>query len=91
MLKHLPVVLRRIFAVRINSREQIEVTIREAMGRQWVDVRIWTRDLDGEMVSTPKGLSLKSENLRDVIKALQEAADDELIGAPAPTENGGVA
>lgn len=86
MMKRLPDVLRTVYAVRINAREQIKVVISEGGGRRWIDVRVWIRDLDGNLVSTSKGVSLRPDNARVIAKAIEAAADDDLIQAPGGGE-----
>ena len=53
-----------------NSRESIVVSATTHMGYDLVDVREFYKDVDGALKPTRKGVSLRREQVGDVIKAL---------------------
>ena len=54
-----------------NNREVYRVTQREYKGHDLVDLRVWYSDAKtGEFLPSNKGISLKTDCLPEVIKAL---------------------
>lgn len=62
-----------------NSRESVVISLTEYRGQDYADIRIWFTDQAGELKPSQKGVSVKPENLPDVIRALQAA--QERLGA----------
>lgn len=58
-----------------NSRESVRVGLTEYRGQQYADIRIWFLDQAGELKPSQKGVSIRPENLPDVIHALSDALD----------------
>jgi hypothetical protein len=63
-----------------NSRERVVVGLTEYRGQQYVDIRVWFTDQAGELKPSQKGVSLKPENLPDVIHALTDALEQLALG-----------
>ena len=63
-----------------SARESIRVTLKERGGDLRCDLRISTSDARGVRQETGRGLSVPVSRLRDVIRALEEAA--RLAGQP---------
>lgn len=60
-----------------NRLDAYVVRIGEYKGHQFVDVRLWTESGSGpEKIPTRKGVAIKPDCLRDVIAALERAADE---------------
>jgi hypothetical protein len=67
--------MKTIFEFPKNSRERFRICIRRRQRDEqpFVDVRVLAKDASGEFVTTPHGLSIKPEALRNIIEALEEA------------------
>jgi len=56
-----------------NTREKIRVYINEYAGKQLLHIRVFYQDLDGEWKPTKKGISLRLDLAKEVLKgALDE-------------------
>ena len=62
--------------------EVLRIGASEYKGQQYVDIRIWFTDKNGEKRPGKAGVSLRMEAIPDVIRALQEA-EKALQGAPS--------
>ncbi len=56
-----------------KGKDRIIVSLTEFKGRQYVDIRTYFENQEGEWIPTKKGISLMPENLDDMIKFLEEA------------------
>lgn len=56
-----------------NSSNKIRVSLTDFKGHDFVDVRVYYEDEDGEYKPTKKGIALKPEVIPEVIEALQKA------------------
>ncbi|HAX18565.1 MAG TPA: transcriptional regulator [Actinobacteria bacterium] len=56
-----------------KGKDRIIVSLTEFKGRQYVDIRTYFENQEGEWIPTKKGISLTPENLDDMIKFLEEA------------------
>ena len=62
-----------------NNSDVIRVRARLYMGHDLVDVRVWARSRSGELVRTPKGLSINVDQVRDLIDGLEWALQQPCI------------
>jgi hypothetical protein len=57
-----------------NSRDEIRIELGEYKGHEFVSVRIWTKSHDSEdVVPTKKGITVKPDQLAELITALKDA------------------
>ena len=56
-----------------NSSNKIRISLTEFKGNNFVDLRVYYEDEEGEYKPTKKGVALKPELIPQVIEALQEA------------------
>jgi len=56
-----------------KGKDRIIVSLTEFKGRQYVDIRTYFENQEGEWIPTKKGISITPENLDDMIKFLEEA------------------
>lgn len=56
-----------------KGKDKIIVTVKEFKGKQYVDIRTFFENDDGEWIPTKKGISFTPENLDEAIKLLQKA------------------
>jgi hypothetical protein len=56
-----------------KGKDRIIVSVKEFKGKQYVDVRTYFANDDGEWIPTKKGITLSPENVDDAIRFLQEA------------------
>ena len=61
-----------------NSRESIVVSETEYKGSKYVDVRIFYKDLAGNLKPTRKGVSIRPEKVSDLLAALSAFVDDSV-------------
>ena len=61
-----------------NSRESIVVSETEYKGSKYVDVRIFYKDLGGNLKPTRKGVSIRPEKVSDLLAALSAFVDDSV-------------
>ena len=70
-----------------NSREQVQVLLRNYKGRDLIDLRVfWTQD-SKEWLPSKKGLALSVDKLPVLLAALHKAA--ELVGEADPEPEAG--
>jgi hypothetical protein len=65
-----------IFEFEKNSAEVVRTSISEFKGKQYVDFRVWTSGAAGDLGEkrpTKKGLTISTEILPDLLKAVQAA------------------
>lgn len=56
-----------------RNRQKLLVTIREVKGTKMIDLRVHQTGDDGELVATPAGVSLTSDQAERAIELLGEA------------------
>jgi hypothetical protein len=56
-----------------KGKDKIIIMLKEFKGKQYIDIRTYFENQDGEWIPTKKGISLTPDNLDDVIKFLKEA------------------
>ena len=64
---------RLIGAVRKNAQQDIVVQLRSYKGSRFVDLRVMARGPDGGSIPTPKGVTMKAEDLPKIIGLLRQA------------------
>ncbi len=65
-----------------KGKDKIIVTVKEFKGKQYIDLRTYFQNDDGEWIPTKKGISLTPDNLDEMIQFLQKAKK----AAPAKEE-----
>ncbi len=65
-----------------KGKDKIIVTVKEFKGKQYIDLRTYFQNDDGEWIPTKKGISLTPDNLDEMIQFLQKAKK----AAPAKAE-----
>jgi Transcriptional Coactivator p15 (PC4) len=63
-----------------QRREEVRVTVRRANGRKLLDVRIWIENELGQLIPTPRGVSLRPAEwttLRQVLDGLKNRKGGE--------------
>ena len=61
-----------------NSAEKVKIFLNRYRGNEYIDIRIWTKNLPGEDGAenpSRKGLTLHVELLPDLLRALKEAEE----------------
>lgn len=58
-----------------NARETIRVVRDQYQGHELVHIRVWFSEGDGELKPTKKGLAFRTDQLPQVIEALQKAQE----------------
>lgn len=80
--------IKRIATMPLNKRgDHLCIDVNENNGKLVVDLRRWYTDDDDNLMPTSKGVSIASENLPDVLKALTAASNEVGVAAksaPAP-------
>jgi hypothetical protein len=56
-----------------KGKDKIIISVKEFKGRQYVDVRTFFANDEGEWIPTKKGVTLSPETVDDAIRYLQEA------------------
>ena len=56
-----------------KGNDKIIVNIKDFKGKQYIDVRTYFENDEGEWIPTKKGISFTPENLAEAIKLLQKA------------------
>lgn len=56
-----------------NSTEKIRVTISEYKGHEFIDVRVYFEDDNGEWKPTKKGIAISPDKIDEVISLLKKA------------------
>lgn len=56
-----------------RGRDVLRVSSSTFKGREYVDVRVWYVDRDGDLKPTAKGVSIRPDAVQDVIQALHAA------------------
>jgi hypothetical protein len=56
-----------------EDSEQLKIQVREYEGKKYLDLRIFFRGREGDMLATKKGLTLRVKELDQAIAALQRA------------------
>jgi len=56
-----------------KGKDKIIVTVKEFKGKQYIDIRTFFENDEGEWIPTKKGISFTPENLDEAIKLLQKA------------------
>ena len=56
-----------------KGNDKIIITVKEFKGKQYIDLRTYFENDQGEWIPTKKGISLTPDNLDDMIGFLQEA------------------
>ena len=62
--------LDRRTVIEKNSRESIVVSETEYKGNKYVDVRVFYKDTDGSLKPTRKGVSVRHDQLDELVSAL---------------------
>lgn len=69
---------------RKNSSETVRIAARSFQGHDLIDVRVFARTREGEIVPTPKGVSINVDQVPDLLEclewALQQACDENPDG-----------
>jgi hypothetical protein len=56
-----------------KGKDKIIITLKEFKGKQYIDIRTYFENQEGEWIPTKKGISLTPDNVDDLIKFLNEA------------------
>jgi hypothetical protein len=56
-----------------KGNDKIIVTVKEFKGKQYIDLRTYFENDQGEWLPTKKGISLTPDNVDDMIEFLQKA------------------
>ncbi len=56
-----------------KGNDKIIVTVKDFKGKQYIDVRTYFENDEGNWIPTKKGISFTPENLAEAIKLLQKA------------------
>jgi len=56
-----------------KGKDKIIILLKEFKGKQYIDIRTYFENQEGEWIPTKKGISLTPDNLDDVIKFLKDA------------------
>jgi hypothetical protein len=56
-----------------KGKDKIIVTVKEFKGKQYIDIRTYFENEEGEWIPTKKGISLTPDHLDEMITFLQEA------------------
>jgi hypothetical protein len=56
-----------------NSKEKIRVAVREYKGREFVDVRVYFENDDGQWLPTKKGITISPGKMGELIRLLSDA------------------
>lgn len=64
------------FDMQKSNGETLRVESSEFKGKMYIQIRNWYTDEDNELRPTKKGVSLNTEQLRQVIDALTSIADE---------------
>ena len=56
-----------------KGNDKIIITVKEFKGKQYIDLRTYFENDQGEWIPTKKGISLTPDNLDDMIGFLREA------------------
>ena len=56
-----------------KGKDKIIVTVKEFKGKQYIDLRTYFENDQGEWIPTKKGISLTPDNIDDMIGFLQKA------------------
>jgi hypothetical protein len=81
---------RLVDSFKRNATEEVRATVRTYRGRQYMDVRIYYMDDQGEFKPTKKGINLSVEmigELSRMVDKLKEAVAEE-TAAQAPSASG---
>jgi Transcriptional Coactivator p15 (PC4) len=74
---------RLVGSVSRSRREELRVSVRQANGVKWLDIRVYYESESGTMLPSPRGVSLSPNEwtqLRDILQRLHR----EKGGAPVP-------
>jgi hypothetical protein len=58
-----------------KGNDKIIVTVKEFKGKQYIDLRTYFENDQGEWIPTKKGISLTPDNLDEMIQFLQKAKE----------------
>lgn len=56
-----------------KGKDKVIVTVKEFKGKQYIDIRTYFENEEGEWIPTKKGVSLTPDNLDEMIGFLQTA------------------
>lgn len=56
-----------------RGRDVLRVSSSTFKGREYIDIRVWYVDRDGDLKPTAKGVSLRPDAVQSVIQALHDA------------------
>jgi hypothetical protein len=56
-----------------KGKDKIIVTVKEFKGKQYIDLRTYFENDQGEWIPTKKGISLTPDNIDEMIEFLQKA------------------
>ncbi|MCX5806153.1 MAG: transcriptional coactivator p15/PC4 family protein [Proteobacteria bacterium] len=56
-----------------KGKDKIIITLKEFKGKQYIDIRTYFENQEGEWIPTKKGISLTPDSVDDLIKFLNEA------------------
>ena len=56
-----------------KGKDKIIVNVKEFKGEQYIDIRTFFENAEGEWIPTKKGISFTPENLDEAIELLQKA------------------
>jgi hypothetical protein len=56
-----------------KGKDKIIITVKEFKGKQYIDMRTYFENGEGEWIPTKKGISLTPDHLDEMITFLQEA------------------
>mgnify|MGYP001766210329 CR=1 FL=1 len=56
-----------------KGKDKIIISIKEFKGKQYVDIRTYFTNDEGDWIPTKKGITFSPENIDDAIRYLQDA------------------
>lgn len=58
-----------------NSREIVRIDVSEFKEKEYINIRIWFHDVDGQTKPTQKGIALNIEQYEELLKAVQRVGE----------------
>jgi hypothetical protein len=63
----------KVFMDLPRGRDVLRVSASTFKNREYIDIRVWYTDRDGDLKPTAKGVSIRPDAVLDVVQALQAA------------------
>jgi len=67
---------RLVGKMKKNARENIEVNLNEFKGTEFVDIRVWFNNEEGEWFPSKRGVSIKANDVPELISILKKSLND---------------